>query len=152
MLDSLGLGPSRERDPARLTQQIHPEAVRVLPSTAAVAAVATRSAAPTASAVAGGALQCLEAGPFAASAVDAAERALTAAGLPAGSWVRTRQAVAAVHAVVLGPYGSGEALQKKREELGRLRLTSLEALDLPVDGASAPSQPGFLGLECRLAR
>ena len=50
LMDNLGLGPSRERDPLRLTQQIHPEAVRVLPSAAAVAA--TRSAAPRASAVA----------------------------------------------------------------------------------------------------
>jgi len=142
LMDNLGLGPSRERDPLRLTQQIHPEAVRVLPSAAAVAA--TRSAAPGASAVADGMAQCLQAGPFAAGAVDAAERALTAAGLPAGSWVRTSQVVAAVHAVVLGPYGSDEALQKKREELSRLRLTSFEALDLPGDGAGAPSQPGFV--------
>jgi hypothetical protein len=143
LLDGLGLGPSNERDPARLAQQIHPEAVRVLPSTAAAAAVATRSAGPAASAAADGILQCLEAGPFAASAVDAAERALTAAGLPAGSWVRTSQDIAAVHAVVLGPYSNREALQKKREELGRLRLTSFEALDLPADGAAATPQPGF---------
>lgn len=145
-LEGLGLGPARERDPARVMQQIHPDAVRVLPSTAAAVAAVTRDtpvASPEASAVPAGPLQCLEAGPFAANAIEAAERALAAAGLPAGSWVRMNQDIAAVHAVVLGPYGSREALQKKRDELGRLRLASFETLDLPGDGAGAAAQPGL---------
>ena len=36
-LEGLGLGPARERDPTRLAQQIRPEAVRVLPASAAIA-------------------------------------------------------------------------------------------------------------------
>ena len=140
--ESLGLGPTSERDPARLMQQLHPQAVRVLPVNPAPPASAATSA-TAASAVAGSAWQCLEAGPFAAGALDTAERALAAVGLPDGSWVRSSQDLAAVYAVLLGPYGSREVVQKKREELGRLRLP-VEALDLPADGAGGTPQPAFV--------
>jgi len=142
MFDGLGWGPARERDPARLARQVRPDAVRVLAPNAATAALgAASTAAVPAIPPARGPLQCLEAGPFAPGAVEAAERALAAAALPEGSWVRTSHDLAALYAVVLGPFGNREALQKKREELGRLRLP-IEALDLPGDGGAAP-QPGF---------
>ena len=73
-LEGIGLGPARERDPARLSQQVQPDAVRVLPPTAAVAALSAASAAQGS----GAALACLEAGPFAPATIDAAERTLAA--------------------------------------------------------------------------
>ena len=67
----VGLSTQRQREPQRLAAQIDPDAVRVLPASALL---------PPASAT------CLQAGPFEASRIDAAEAALSA--LPAGSWQR----------------------------------------------------------------
>ena len=77
-------GPHQgQREPQRLAAQLHPEAVTVLPSNAASAAV---TAARDAAAV------CLEAGPFDSQPDDpgaaAAEAVLAQAQLPAGSWLR----------------------------------------------------------------
>jgi hypothetical protein len=146
-LEGLGLGPAHERDPARLSQQVQPDAVRVLQPGAAIAALAAASA-PRSSADSlsndRSTWVCLEAGPFAGPAIDAAERALAAAALPDGAWVRTSQDVAAQYGVVLGPLTSTEALKKKREELGRLKV-AVEALELPAEGAAPGTklQPGL---------
>ena len=134
--EALGLGPSSERDPARLAQQVQPEAVRVVPAAMAAATLRVASAplgsaaAASAAVAAAQAPQCLEAGPFAPAALDAAEQALAAAGLPAGSWRRSSLDAAPQYAVVLGPFNSGEGLQTKREEIGRLKLP-IEAVELP---------------------
>jgi hypothetical protein len=76
--NALGLGPAQERDPGRLALQVRPEAVRVLPAAALAASAFGR--------VAG---QCFEAGPFGASEIEAAERALAVLALPEGSWHRS---------------------------------------------------------------
>jgi hypothetical protein len=131
-LEIVGLAPARERDPARLAQQVRPDAVRVLARAEAAAALRAASASSPGGKPAA-TLQCLEAGPFAATAVEAAESVLAAA-LPAGSWVRTSKDVAAQYAIVLGPFAGSDAQQKKAEELGRLRVT-FEELNLPADGA-----------------
>jgi len=141
-LEGIGLAPARERDPARLSQQVRPDAVRALPPAAAQAALGAASAASAPADAARATLLCLEAGPFAPAALEAAERALAAAALPDGTWVRTTHEVAAQYAVVLGPYGNREVLQRKREELGRLHL-AFEALDLPGDGVNATPQAGI---------
>ncbi len=139
-LEGIGLAPARERDPARLGLQVRPDAVRVLSPGAAAAAL---SAASVPTRAARTTLVCLEAGPFAPAAIEAAERALATVALSDSSWVRTNHDIAAQYAVVLGPFANRDALQKKREELGRLRVP-FEALDLPGDGgAGAPAQPGF---------
>lgn len=132
-LEIVGLAPVRERDPARLAQQVRPDAVRVLARAEAAAALRAASASSPGGKPAAASLQCLEAGPFASTAVEAAESVLAAA-LPAGSWVRTSKDVAAQYAVVLGPFAGSDAQQKKAEELGRLRVT-FEELILPADGA-----------------
>lgn len=137
LLAPVGLMPTSQRDPARLELQVQPDAVRVLSADAARAALAATAEAP-----ARGATQCLEAGPFSTASIVAAEQALVAAGWPAGSWVRTPHEGAPQYAVVLGPFGNREALQKKQDELGRLRL-EFETVDLPGDGGSATPQPGF---------
>lgn len=139
LLQGLGWGPTQERDPSRLAQQVRPEAVRVLAPTVVATAVSATAVAASASALRSP-LMCLEIGPFSGAALDAAERTLAAAALPEGSWVRTTQDIPALFAVVLGPFGSREALQQKREETARLRLP-VEALDLLGDGGTA--QPGL---------
>ena len=143
-LAGLGLAPPSERDPARLGQQVRPDAVRVLAPGTAQAVLSKTGAASAARPGTRPLSQCLEAGPFSPAMIEAAERALVAAGLPDGSWVRTRQETAAQFAVVLGPFSSRDALQDKRGELGRLRLP-VEALELPGAGAGVAPQAG-LGL------
>jgi len=139
-LEGIGLAPARERDPTRLTQQIQPEAVHVLTPAAAVAAMRAASAASAPKTPV--AFVCLEAGPFESAAIEAAEQALAEAALPDGSWVRTTHDIATQFAVVLGPFSTRDELQRKREELGRLRLP-FEILDLPGDGTSAAPQSGL---------
>jgi hypothetical protein len=152
LLAVLGWAPATERDPTRLERQVRPDAVRVLlPSvvttpaaTAAgggsVSARAARLAPDPANAASRNNGACLEAGPFAGSALESAERALAAAALPDDSWIRTSLEVGAQYAVVLGPFVDRDALQKKREEIGRLQLP-FEALELSGEGGVA--QPGF---------
>ncbi len=157
MLDNVGLGPTRERDPLRRAQQLRPESLRVLPSTQAEPAPSPSSAPSLgatslgAPAEAGASLSvnagsglCFEAGPWAAPGADEAERILAISGLPAGSWQRLRQDVAAQYAVVLGPFNGRESLQAKREELGRLRLVGEEITLRPESGAPAGAvRPGL---------
>jgi hypothetical protein len=68
-----------EREPERLAEQVRPELIEVLSPAAASAAVAAARAA---------AAVCLEAGPYDAVGVVAAEAVLLAAGLSEGSWER----------------------------------------------------------------
>jgi galactokinase len=146
LLEGLGWEPARERDPTRLSQQVRPDAVRVLAPAAVKATVSPASAAGAASAASAASgtttnLVCLETGPFAGAALDKAEAALAAAALPENSWVRVTQEVAAQYAVVLGPFESRDALQKKREEVARLKLP-IEGLDLLVAGSNT-QRPGL---------
>lgn len=135
-LEAFGLAPLSERDPTRIDRQVNPDAVRLLAPAAAAAALRAASR-PWPSVLA-----CLEAGPFAPTAAEAAERALAAASLPAGSWVRVNREVGAPFAVVLGPLNGRDAVQKKGKELGRLRV-SFELLDLPAADGSAAAQTHF---------
>jgi hypothetical protein len=144
-LQAFGLVPASERDPQRLAQQIQPEAVRVVPAAAALASLnaASAASAPGGKGIAArGALVCLEAGPFTAARVEAAERALVAAAVPEGSWIRIDQDVSAQYAVVLGPFADRDAAKKASDELRRLELP-FETLDLPADSAGAKPQPGL---------
>lgn len=68
-----------EREPERLAAQLRPELIRVLAPEAASAAVAAAREA---------ALRCLEAGPFDAAGLAAAETALAGAGVADIGWER----------------------------------------------------------------
>lgn len=68
-----------DREPARLANQVNPEAVRILPAAAATEAVGAARAS---------ALRCVEVGPFGLVDAAAAEAALEAGGLAAGTWER----------------------------------------------------------------
>lgn len=142
-----GPAPGAPREPWRLQQQLRPESVRVLPPGAAPPAPSA-SAASAASAAAGGAagtagpegtasaaavLACFESAPLTPTALDAAEQAL-AAVLPARGWIRASRETPPQHAVVLGPLAR-DALQKKRDELTRLKV-GFEELRLPADAGA----------------
>jgi hypothetical protein len=116
LLGPLGWGPTPQREPGRLAQQIEPQALRVLGTAEAAAALAAASAARQ------GGLQCLEAGPWTAAALDAAEQAL-AAVLPERGWIRASRELTAQFSVVIGPIAGREAMQKKEAELKALRVT-----------------------------
>jgi hypothetical protein len=146
-LAPLGLAPLQQRDPARLGQQLRPELLRVLPPSALgpapAPALAPPAASQPASAVSGEdaasspapALACLESEPIAEEALAAAEQALAAA-LPGRGWVRVAQASPPQYAVVIGPLAGRDALQRKGEELARLRV-AFEPIKLAVDGANS---------------
>ena len=161
VLEGVGLGPQRERDPTRRAQQVRPESIRVVTSTGAAlpapAAASTSGLAPGGQTALAPALQgaasvpgaglagaCLEAGPWTANAADEAERTLADAGVPASVWQRIRHDVSAQYAVVLGPFNSRESLQAKREELARLRLVGEEMVLRPEgSAANAALRPGL---------
>ncbi len=127
-LDSLvGVRAQGDREPERLHQQVRPESIRILPP-ASAAVVAT--AAPAASAAAPA--LCLEAGPYTAAQIGAAEGVLQTV-LPAGSWATVRSEAPPVWIVYMGRYPNREALQKKAEELRRLRITAEELRNTATD-------------------
>jgi hypothetical protein len=88
-----------------------------------------------ASAPAAVALACLETELLADDAITGAET-LLAGALPARGWIRVAQDLPPQYAVVIGPLAGREALQKKVEELARLRVVA-EPIKLAVDGANS---------------
>ncbi len=93
--------PDSPREPERLARQVDPDSVRVVPDPGGA-----RGNGPAAEPAA-----CLEAGPMAGTAADAAEQAL--AGLPAGAWQR----VAVDGGVVLRVEAADPALEARLRAL-----------------------------------
>jgi hypothetical protein len=104
--------PHGERDPARLDRQVDPQAVVFVPAGAASRAASAARDLPS----------CVEAGPFDASQVEAAEAALLAQ-VPAGNWTRVVTTEPGTWAVYMGRYLDAETLQRKQAELRRLRVS-----------------------------
>ena len=102
-----------EREPGRIDAQMRPEAVVVLDAAAAAAA--------TAAARRAGRL-CLEAGPFGDADLAAAEAALLAAGLVAGSWQREQVERSPSWVVFAGRPGDAAARRAREAELRRAGL------------------------------
>jgi hypothetical protein len=158
----IGLAPASERDPARLEQQVRPNALRVLSPQAAAAAVAesakpavvgapltgplpapvaTPASAVESTPAASAPLACLEIGPLDNSAaIDNAERAL-AATLPERVWVREQRPASAQYVVFVGPVLTRDAARQRREELVKLKV-SFEAVELP-GGPADEKQGGY---------
>jgi hypothetical protein len=113
-LDAVVGAPAHaDREPQRLGQQVRPEAVRLLPAQVAVAA----SAPP--------ATRCLEAGPFDATEVAAAEAALAAspaASAVTGRWSRLSTDKPGAWMIAVGRAAPPEAQVKKITELNRLGI------------------------------
>ncbi len=105
-----------EREPQRLQAQLRPQAVTVLSPPAASAALDAARAAAAAATV------CLEAGPLPAAELDAAEAALLRAGVPAEALQRETTTRPALWLVYSGPFADRATLQRRQDELRRLRL------------------------------
>lgn len=121
------LGPSpREREPERLARQVTSPTVKLLAPEAASAALA--EAASAAALAAQG--TCLEAGPFGDTDIAAAEQAV--AELPAGIWHRVSVDLPGSYLVYMGRYPNREQLQKKADELRRLKL-AFEEVNAPPE-------------------
>ena len=121
--DVAGVRAAGDREPERLTRQVKPDLIRVLPPQSAASAVAKAT--------------CLEAGPFAADEIGGADAALQTA-LPA----ELRSGVATIKLdkpgqwiVYMGKYPNRDALLKKTEELKRRNVRYDEVRNPPaLDG------------------
>ena len=136
-LDGLvGVRSIGDREPERLARQVRPESIRIAAPQAASAAAVGPGAAASAPVAA---LLCLEAGPFAAAAINAAENALRAVMPEAGSasWSSIKTEVSGTWIIYMGRYLNPELLARKQDELVR-RKVAFE----PVSGAAA-LEPGL---------
>ncbi len=120
-----GFAPPRQGDhePDRIAAQLHADAVTVLPPVAASAAVTAARAA---------AVACLQAGPFVEADIAAAESALAAAQLPAGTWSREPVLPPPRWLVYAGRLADPAARRAREAELTRLSL-AYEEIDAPAD-------------------
>lgn len=112
-----------EREPQRLTAQLRPDAVIVLPPRAASAAIAAARAA---------AAVCLQAGPLAASEMGPAESALASAQLPDGAWQREPALAPPLWLVFAGRVPDAAQRRNREAELEKLGLR-YERLDAPPE-------------------
>jgi hypothetical protein len=122
---AFGASSLGDREPERLSHQVRPELVKLLPARRAAAS------SPLAAA-------CLEAGPYADGAeLHAAEEALRSAGVPAGQWKAAGADRPGVWLVYMGRFAERELLQRKQAELQRLRV--------PFEEVHAPAElnPGL---------
>lgn len=153
----LGISPEGDREPQRLSAQIDPVALRVLPPSAAsqpaapVAQIpapevseapastsAAATSAPEGTAAVPAAPVCLEAGPFNPAEWRVAESALRST-LGEGPWQLTTREKPGSWIVYVGPYKSRAVMDKRAEQLRKMELAFEEARDLPDEYL-----PGFL--------
>lgn len=85
---------------------------------------------------------CLQAGPFAAAELPAAEKALRAASMPAGSWASLPALRKGRFVVYMGPYADAGTQEKKWDELKRLKVDAQAVT--PAAGLSAELRIGLL--------
>lgn len=120
VLDNLiGVRAQGDREPERLARQVRPESIRVLPAAAMAAAAEPQPA-------------CLEAGPYTPAQIAAAEGVMQTV-LPPGSWASLKTESPGVWIVYMGKYTTREALQKKADELKRLRIPFEELRNAPSE-------------------
>lgn len=125
-----GRSSQGDREPERLSQQMHPELIRVLPPPDAVAGRQAPSLA------AGVKLACLEAGPFSPADAGPAEAALRAA---------VPDVASAAYARVSRSTGGGEMLRIERAD-GRLQVQLMALAEpalkgRPFERCAVPARP-----------
>ena len=139
-LTGANTGQPPQREPERLQRQVNPEGMRILSPQAASAALGAAAASAAQSAAersSAAALSCLEAGPFGGADADTAERTLRDAGLALGSWQALKTEDAGAFMVYMGRYADHDALQRKLDEVKRMKLPVEELRNAP------PLQPGL---------
>jgi hypothetical protein len=109
-----------DREPERMTRQVHPERIQILPPGEAASAVPSVPA-PIA-------LACLEAGPFSDAEAVAAQAALRTA-LPGVYVADVRADKPGAWMIYMGGFASREAIAKKQQELGRRNISYDEVRD-----------------------
>lgn len=114
-LRDYGFAPATQAEPHRVTQQIKPEALRILTPTEAqrVQALLAADQAPK---------ECLQVGPFDDAQLATVRDALGAA-LPSEAWSVETVPITARWIVYMGKFANAEALAKKRAELTALQLS-----------------------------
>ncbi len=157
-LASYGLAPASQSEPQRLTQQLRPEALRILSplearqldpsSTPEMGPEAT----PGTSARAQAATECLQAGLF-NEEQTAALRSRLQSALPPGSWLLESSNQPGQWMVYMGKYSGLDALAKKRSELRQLGV-AFEPVNNPSlePGLSLGSFPSRSEADSALAR
>lgn len=146
LLRPWGLAPSAQAEPERLAQQLHPEALRLLPAGAMAAlpaaplpaASSPESAAPVAATAPAPApvaepTQCLQAGSFDERQAGALRQALAA--WPAGSWQLQASVQSGRWMVYMGRFPDTDVVDKKRAEL--------RAIGVAFDRPGAAWEPGL---------
>lgn len=130
-----GVGPAQQSEPQRLQQQIHPEAVRVLPAGELRRLETQVSQAPRPP-------ECLQ-----TAALDDTQLAplrVTLAAWPAGSWSIDSVTEPARWMIYMGKYPGVEQVAHKRAELRQLGITfeapSNPALEPGLSLGSFPSE------------
>lgn len=128
MLAGYGFAPAQQGEPQRLTQQVAPEALRVLSAAEfqSVEEQVKQDLAPK---------ECLMAGPFDATQ-GAALRTVLTQTLPNGSWTLDETPITARWIVYMGKYAGSDVLAKKRAEV--------TAMNLKIESLVNPTlEPGF---------
>ena len=122
-LATLGLAPAQQNEPQRMSQQIAPDAVRLLSPKEfkRIEEQVKVDQSPK---------ECLQAGPF-NEAESAKLRQTLGELLPVEAWSLEDAPVAARWIVYLGKYANAEALTKKRSEIAAMNLKT-ESLDNPA--------------------
>lgn len=129
LLAAYGFAPAMQAEPQRLTQQIKPEALRILnPQEASQLQTAAQAVANAGTAVS--ATECLQVGLFNEEQTMVLREKLVSS-LPQNSWVIESALVPARWLVYMGKYNSDDAVVKKKSELRGLGV-SFEALNNPA--------------------
>ena len=136
LLRPYGFAPEQQGEPQRVTQQIKPEALKIL-STQELSRVESQLQADLAP------KECLLAGPLDDGQVSAARRVLEP-GWPANSWQMLPVQIAQRWIVYMGKYPNEDALAKKRAELVAMKLEPLPlqnpALEIGFSLGGFPTQ------------
>ena len=129
-LAGYGFAPAVQAEPHRMTQQLRPEAIRLLSATEARQLEGNQSAQASPGALA--ATECLQAGLFTDEQASPL-RARLQASLPTGSWSLEPGTEGGRWMVYMGKYNNGEILAVKRSELRRIGV-AFELLTNPAFG------------------
>jgi hypothetical protein len=140
-----GVSRHREREPDRLRQQVRPDAVQLITPTAASAALQAAAAQRTSNVAAtpgtpaanapsvanASATVCLEAGPFAAAEVSAAERGLRELKWPGIDWSQQRSERGGSYIVYQGRFADEAAMARRRDDYRRQQIAAEEVRNSP---------------------
>lgn len=128
MLRAYGWAPLEQSEPQRLTQQIRPEAIRILSADEGRRAEQVALTPPKPP-------ECLQAGFFDEAQTEALRKTLETAW-PTGAWSLEPMVEPARWIVYMGKFSTAAAQERKRAELEKLKVR-LQVLDNPA------LQPGF---------